>query len=104
MKMEPIERSETSASNTQTPGNYPKETVLQDVDSFPALGITNSIPISKVSLRRVCKQHLGQLFDTGNSESVYNDESYIPPHTTSPTEWTVYQPFSDNYSHGPANN
>jgi L-lactate permease len=26
--MEPIERSETSASNTQTPGNYPKETVL----------------------------------------------------------------------------
>jgi hypothetical protein len=28
MKMEPIERSETSASNTQTPGNYPKETVL----------------------------------------------------------------------------
>jgi hypothetical protein len=29
MKMEPIERSETSASNTQTPGNYPKETVLQ---------------------------------------------------------------------------
>jgi hypothetical protein len=28
MKMEPIERSETSASNTQTPGNYQKETVL----------------------------------------------------------------------------
>jgi hypothetical protein len=28
MKMEPIEHSETSASNTQTPGNYPKETVL----------------------------------------------------------------------------
>jgi hypothetical protein len=26
--MEPIERSETSVSNTQTPGNYPKETVL----------------------------------------------------------------------------
>jgi hypothetical protein len=26
--MEPIERSKTSASNTQTPGNYPKETVL----------------------------------------------------------------------------
>jgi hypothetical protein len=26
--MEPIERSETSASNTQTPGDYPKETVL----------------------------------------------------------------------------
>jgi hypothetical protein len=23
--MEPIESSETSASNTQTPGNYPKE-------------------------------------------------------------------------------
>jgi hypothetical protein len=30
MKMEPIERSETSASNTQTPGNYPKETVVQN--------------------------------------------------------------------------
>jgi hypothetical protein len=29
--MEPIERSETSASNTQTPGNYPKETVLQEL-------------------------------------------------------------------------
>jgi hypothetical protein len=28
MKMEPIERSETSASNTQTPGRYPKEIVL----------------------------------------------------------------------------
>jgi hypothetical protein len=28
MKMEPIERSETSASNTQTPRNYPKEIVL----------------------------------------------------------------------------
>jgi hypothetical protein len=41
MKMEPIERSETSASNTQTPGNYPEETVLQpvrllDPSGFPA--------------------------------------------------------------------
>jgi hypothetical protein len=34
MKMEPIERSETSASNTQTPGNYPKETVLQQATSY----------------------------------------------------------------------
>ena len=29
MKMEPIESSETSASNTQTPGIYPKESGLQ---------------------------------------------------------------------------
>jgi hypothetical protein len=28
MKMEPIESSETSASNTQTPGIYPKESIL----------------------------------------------------------------------------
>jgi hypothetical protein len=28
MKMEPIESSETSASNTQTPGIYPKESEL----------------------------------------------------------------------------
>jgi hypothetical protein len=32
MKMEPIERSETSVSKTQTPGNYPKETVLHHFD------------------------------------------------------------------------
>jgi hypothetical protein len=29
MKMEPIESSETSANNTQTPGTYPKESKLQ---------------------------------------------------------------------------
>jgi hypothetical protein len=29
MKMEPIESSETSASNTQTPEIYPKESELQ---------------------------------------------------------------------------
>ena len=29
MKMEPIEGSETSAFRTQTPGNYPKENILQ---------------------------------------------------------------------------
>ena len=78
---------------------------IQDVDSFPALGITNSILISEVStltsLRKVYMYHLGQLFDTRNSESVYNDESYNPPHT-SLTEWIVYQTFSDNYSHRPA--
>jgi hypothetical protein len=28
MKMELIESSETSASNTQTPGTYPKESIL----------------------------------------------------------------------------
>ena len=28
MKMEPLEGSETSASRTQTPGNYPKENML----------------------------------------------------------------------------
>jgi hypothetical protein len=31
MNMEPIERSETSANNTQTPASYPKETVLQKI-------------------------------------------------------------------------
>jgi hypothetical protein len=29
LKMEPIVSSETSASNTQTPGSYPKESLLQ---------------------------------------------------------------------------
>jgi len=29
MKMEPIQCSETSAIRTQTPGNYPKENILQ---------------------------------------------------------------------------
>jgi len=29
MKMELIEGSETSAIRTQTPGNYPKESILQ---------------------------------------------------------------------------
>jgi hypothetical protein len=29
MKMEPIECTETSAIRTQTPGNYPKENILQ---------------------------------------------------------------------------
>ena len=29
LKMEPIEGSETSAFRTQTPGNYPKENILQ---------------------------------------------------------------------------
>jgi len=29
MKMEPIEGSETSAIRTKTPGNYPKENILQ---------------------------------------------------------------------------
>jgi hypothetical protein len=28
MKIEPIESSETSANNTQTPGTYPKESKL----------------------------------------------------------------------------
>jgi hypothetical protein len=28
LKMEPIVSSETSASNTQTPGSYPKESLL----------------------------------------------------------------------------
>jgi len=31
MKMELIEGSETSAVRTQTPGNYPKENILQNV-------------------------------------------------------------------------
>ena len=30
MKMEPIEGSESSAFRTQTPGNYPKENILQE--------------------------------------------------------------------------
>jgi hypothetical protein len=30
--MEPIESSETSANNTQTPGTYPEESKLQDVN------------------------------------------------------------------------
>jgi len=31
MKMELIDGSETSAIRTQTPGNYPKENILQEV-------------------------------------------------------------------------
>ena len=34
MKMERIRSSETSAIKTQTPGNYPKRNILQDILSF----------------------------------------------------------------------
>jgi hypothetical protein len=34
LKMEPIVSSETSASNTRTPGSYPKESLLQGIKSF----------------------------------------------------------------------
>jgi hypothetical protein len=34
MKMEPIEGSETSDIRTNTPGNYPKENILQYKYSF----------------------------------------------------------------------
>jgi hypothetical protein len=34
IKMEPIENSETSASNTQTPGIYPKESELHSYILF----------------------------------------------------------------------
>ena len=34
MKMEPIEGSETSAFKTQTPGKYPEENILHNVNSL----------------------------------------------------------------------
>jgi len=42
LKMEPMEGSETSAFRTQTPGNYPKENLLQcltDFQSFVSLTV-----------------------------------------------------------------
>ena len=38
MKMVPIEGSETSAFKTQTPGNYPKDNIPQQVNFFNYLG------------------------------------------------------------------
>ena len=35
MKMELIEGSETSAISTMTPGNYPKENILQKLSDSP---------------------------------------------------------------------
>jgi hypothetical protein len=45
MKMEPIEGSETSVIRTKTPGNYPKENILQKsriLEAFSATSVTNN--------------------------------------------------------------
>jgi len=65
MKTEPIEGSETSAFRTQTPGNYPKENILQFVSYFNEIA-ANSGPITKGRWPAPYKIHcclLNVLFD-----------------------------------------
>jgi hypothetical protein len=64
--MEPIESSETSASNTQKPGNYPKESELQPStdEADTDLLITNK---KCYSSRRLKRQHSTWNFINNNA-------------------------------------
>jgi len=50
MKMGLIDGSETSAIRTQTPGNYPKENITQDLIIFKNMYINNFINLRSLSL------------------------------------------------------